>query len=137
MLVFDRGATAPQPTGDVACASDDSVVDKIDSLLASATESSEGTRKGRSIAKSDPKIAPCFYKTQNGHVLSVKFRGSHQGAISGVLFVKVNHDQDMTFHRSLIDSGFTNRHRNMKIRIVFAVKLIQDLRDPLQEQVVS
>ena len=74
----------------MSLASDDSVVDRIDSLLSSATESSEGTREGRSIAKSDPKNAPCFQMTQNGHVFSVKFRGSHQGAISGVLFSKVN-----------------------------------------------
>ena len=77
----------------MSLASDDSVVDKIDSLLASATESSEGTRKGRSIAKSDPKIAPSFHTTQNGQVLKVKFWGSHQGAIFGVLFSKVNRDQ--------------------------------------------
>ena len=77
----------------MSLASDDSVVDKIDSLLASATESSEGTRKGRSIAKSDPKNAPCSRMTQNGHILRVKFGGSHQGAISGMLFSKVNRDQ--------------------------------------------
>ena len=77
----------------MSLASDDSVVDKIDSLLSSATESSEGTREGRSIAKSDPKNAPCFHMTQNDHVLKVKFWGSHQGAISGVLFSKVNRDQ--------------------------------------------
>ena len=79
----------------MSLASDDSVVDNIDSLLASATESSEGTREGRSIAKSDPKNAPCFHMTQNGHVLSVKFWGSHQGVISGVLCSKVNRDQSL------------------------------------------
>ena len=35
----------------MSLASDDSVVDKIVSLLASATESSEGTREGRSFPK--------------------------------------------------------------------------------------
>ena len=79
----------------MALALDDSVVDKIDSLLASATESSDGIREGRSFAKSDPKNAPSFHMTQNGHILSIKFWGSHQGAIFGVLFSNVNHDRNI------------------------------------------
>ena len=90
----------------MSLASDDSVVDKIDSLLASATESSEGTRKGRSIAKSDPKNASCFHMTQNGHVLKVKLWGSHQGAISGMLFSKVNR------YRNLVPFAKKRCHRH-------------------------
>ena len=110
--------------------SDDSVVDKIDSLLASATESSDGTREGRSIVKSDPKIAPCFHKTQNGHVLRVKFWGSHQGAISGVLFSKVNRDECLVPFAKRRCQGHTTWwicRQKLNVLLVFHVGSLHDV----------
>ena len=60
-----------------------------------------------------------------------------QVAFFRAFFVTVNHEQDLPLHHSFIHSGFSNRHRIMNILLVFAVKIIQDLRDLLQEQVVS
>ena len=114
----------------MSLASDDSVVDKIDSLLASATESSEGTREGRSIAKSDPKNAPCFQMTQNGHVFRVKFWGSHQGAIFGMLFSKVNRDQSLVPFAKRRCQGFTAWwicHQKLNVLLVFHVGSLHDV----------
>ena len=121
----------------MSLASDDSVVDKIDSLLASAIESSEGTREGRSIAKSDPKIAPCFFMIQNDHVFSAKFRRSHQGAISEVFFSKVNRDRNLVPFPKIRCHGHAAwwiRHQKLNVLLVFHV---WNLHDRVYDQVVS
>ena len=99
--------------------------------------SSEGIREGRSFAKNVRKIATCSQETQNGHVLKAKTGPREQVAFFRAFFVTVNHDQDLALHHRFIHFVFSNRHKTMNILVVFAVKLTQDLRDPLQVQVVS
>ena len=109
----------------------------IDGWMAVGHLSSEGIREGWSFAKNVRKIATCSQETQNCHVLKAKIGPREQVAFFRAFFVTVNHDQDLALHRSFMHFGFNNCHRTMNILLVFAVKLTQDLRDPLQEQVVS
>ena len=60
--------------------------------------------EGRSFVKSTPKNRTCFHVTQSSRVLKAKNRIPKPGAISGVFFSTVNHDQYLMIHHTGIDS---------------------------------